>query len=308
MKHDPGASSPPCRQCGSSAVTNLGPIPVGTSFAGQALIPPWPGGHLYRCERCGLGFRHPIRTDEEYERLYESAPDNVWIPMPARADQVRVRNLIQSAYASGRVLDVGCYDGEFLASLGPQFERYGIEASSAAALAAREKNVTIVASRISAIASQGAAYDVVCAIDVIEHVASPRAFLELLSRCVAPGGMLIISTGNLDSAPWRTVGGRYWYCQYPEHISFISPAWADEAAKALGLELRTVEKFAYYQAETPPLSTAPWRYFRRQVLSRLKRRVISTLSPKPDSHGSTDIVGQAGQFTDHMILAFTKPR
>lgn len=38
--------------------------------------------------------------------------------------------------------------------------------------------------------------DVVCALEVIEHLENPRAFVRELARCVRPGGLVVVTTPN----------------------------------------------------------------------------------------------------------------
>jgi len=275
-------------------------------FAGRNLAVPWDGGYLYRCRRCDLGFRHPIRRQEEYEALYEAASDQVWVSATLRPDQLRVRNLMVSAKGSGRVLDVGCYDGALLASLGPQFEKYGIEASSAAAASAQGKGIKIIASRIRDLASTDLHFDIVCAVDVIEHVPDPRVFLELLARRLAPGGLIIVSSGNIDTQGWRFAGGRYWYCRFPEHISFISRAWGDKVASDLGLDLYIADYFAHGELDPSFLSSARRQFFRHVAISNFKVFVISLLPGCTQRVPPRSSYGGPGLFEDHVILAFRK--
>lgn len=49
----------------------------------------------------------------------------------------------------------------------------------------------------------GRKYDLVCAIEVVEHVENPAAFLRGCASVVAPGGRLILSTPNVESAAAR---------------------------------------------------------------------------------------------------------
>jgi 2-polyprenyl-6-hydroxyphenyl methylase/3-demethylubiquinone-9 3-methyltransferase len=42
----------------------------------------------------------------------------------------------------------------------------------------------------------GARFDLVTSLEVIEHVTDPRAFVQGLARALAPGGMMILSTPN----------------------------------------------------------------------------------------------------------------
>ena len=46
-------------------------------------------------------------------------------------------------------------------------------------------------------------FDLVTAIEVIEHVESPINFLRNLGRLLAPGGVAIVTTPNVDSLPAR---------------------------------------------------------------------------------------------------------
>jgi 2-polyprenyl-3-methyl-5-hydroxy-6-metoxy-1,4-benzoquinol methylase len=48
-----------------------------------------------------------------------------------------------------------------------------------------------------------ASYQLVTAIEVIEHVESPIGFLRNIGRLLAPGGVAVISTPNVDSLPAR---------------------------------------------------------------------------------------------------------
>jgi 2-polyprenyl-3-methyl-5-hydroxy-6-metoxy-1,4-benzoquinol methylase len=48
-----------------------------------------------------------------------------------------------------------------------------------------------------------ASFDLVTAIEVIEHVESPIGFLRNIGRLLAPGGAAVITTPNVDSLPAR---------------------------------------------------------------------------------------------------------
>jgi 2-polyprenyl-6-hydroxyphenyl methylase / 3-demethylubiquinone-9 3-methyltransferase len=55
----------------------------------------------------------------------------------------------------------------------------------------------------------GRRYEVVCALEVVEHVPDRPAFLRLLSALVRPGGLLVISTIDRTLLSWLVaiVGG-----------------------------------------------------------------------------------------------------
>ena len=107
--------------------------------------------------------------------------------------------------AGRRALDVGCGAGllcEPLARLGAAVT--GIDAAEeniAAATAHAEATGLAIAYRCGEIGALGlAGFDLVCAMEVIEHVADKPAFLAALCAALAPGGLLLLSTPNRTAA------------------------------------------------------------------------------------------------------------
>lgn len=102
--------------------------------------------------------------------------------------------------AGKTALDVGCGAGlltEPLARLGAKVT--GVDASPEVIAVAREHAATTgldIDYRAADVAGLGGAFDLVTAMEVVEHVAEPAAFVEALARRLAPGGLLIMSTPN----------------------------------------------------------------------------------------------------------------
>ena len=104
--------------------------------------------------------------------------------------------------AGKRALDVGCGAGlltEPLARMGAAAT--GLDAApeniAAAKLHADGQGLTIDY-RAGSVETLGAdeKFDLVCSMEVIEHVTDPAAFVAGLVRVLAPGGLLVLSTPN----------------------------------------------------------------------------------------------------------------
>lgn len=292
-----------CPSCGDRFVESRGAIPDGKAFGGQQLARAMPGGSLASCLTCGLAFRTPRPSKEELDALYRSAPSDYWSGSAAeKRDFALARTAIQATLAEGRVLDVGCFDGMFLQSLGEAYEQFGIEINPVAAAAAESKGVTIIGADFDAGRSHAERHEAVVSIDSFEHSLRPYEFLRDLSSLAVPGGWIFVSTGNSEAKSWRWMGGRYWYCANPEHQCFANRKWAVWAADRLNLSLVDVQDFSHAR---PRLSTA-LRQFWSNTFYRYLPSVYDFARRLKKSASAPDEPPSWNQSRDHMLLVFRK--
>ncbi len=234
-----------CPCCNAGDVALLGHLPDSHWFAGARLDAPLPGGSLHRCRRCRLKFRHPVRTDEEYARLYDNGNAATWPDATARPDWDLVLTQVQARYPTGgRFLDFGCYSGGLLARLGAVYEKFGIEINHKAAEIAATASGATVWPAIEHVPN-GLKFDVIALCDVVEHVRNPKDLLERLRGLLVDGGVLVVTTGDADTPLWNRFGANWWYCYYPEHISFLSMEWVERTLRPTEWRLLANETFAY---------------------------------------------------------------
>lgn len=224
-----------CPSCDCNALP-IGPIPGSSSFAGRQLDQVLAGGKLFRCNACNLVFRYPRLAKEALDNLYRQGHSDSWPDLAGdRCDWQLAKKILAEYSDLKRVLDVGCFDGRLLDSLGPAYDKLGIEIHNEAVCRAEKRNVKVIGRDFDNLPVVLGGVDAVLAMDVIEHSEDPMAFLARLADVVKPGGLILIGTGNSDAPSWRFMGSAYWYCHVAEHISFINPSWADHAARNLGL-------------------------------------------------------------------------
>lgn len=117
-----------------------------------------------------------------------------------------------------KLLDIGCGGGllsEPMTRLG--FEVTGVDASernigaAQAHAEAQGLRIDYRASTAETLLLEKRRFDVVLNMEVIEHVADPKAFLIDTARLMAPGGMMIVATLNrtLRSLALAKVGAEY---------------------------------------------------------------------------------------------------
>lgn len=146
------------------------------------------------------------------------------------------------------LLDIGCGGGllcEPMRRLGAEVT--GIDAGEknvqVAKLHAEKMGLTIDYRHESAeaLAAQGKQYDVVLALEIVEHVADVPAFLKAISALVKPGGLLFMSTLNRTPKSYALaiVGAEYVLRWLPrgthEWRKFLKPSELCEGLRGAGM-------------------------------------------------------------------------
>lgn len=149
-----------------------------------------------------------------------------------------------------RVLDVGCGGGlvcEPLARLGASM--VGVDPGAANIAAARlhaGKSGLAIDYRVATaeeLADAGERFDVVLALEVVEHVADVTLFVRRSAEMVKPGGLMIVATLNrtLKSFAFAIVGAEYVLRWLPVGThrweKFVSPDELEAALAAAGLQV-----------------------------------------------------------------------
>lgn len=120
-------------------------------------------------------------------------------------------NVVQSYVSTGRWLDVGCSYGWLLRhvqTLG--FEPYGVEPSPSAAQTARDSGLQVVIGEYPHVGEEGAPYQVISFIDVLEHIANPFPVLKAARRHLSPEGVLVVQVPDRECLLYGTALLLFW--------------------------------------------------------------------------------------------------
>lgn len=237
------------------------------------------GMDVVRCTACGLVYVNPRARVTDLTEHYNSGESSrvEYYRDAAVADRRTFREILaiatRLAPARGALLDVGpCTGTLLLQAREAGFAVQGIEINAGAARMCREElGLDVRAGVLEADSYPAESFDVVSMGDVIEHVPDPVTTLRTVARVLKPGGHVLISTPNVESAAARML-----QVKPEEHIYYFSAATLAASLEKAGLqtvEMRTLDRYRNFTAMTH--STTCGTLFRTLGPAfRLARRVL----------------------------------
>jgi SAM-dependent methyltransferase len=139
--------------------------------------------------------------------------------------------------AETKWLDFGCGNGGLVRWVKSHqgCDIVGFEEGAIAEIS-RSQGIPILTAE--ALAAQSNCYDVITAIEVLEHVDEPIGVLKQLFGLLKPGGVFFYTTGN--AAPYRDRLTDWGYVVPEIHISFYEPATLEYALTNVGFRAEPV--------------------------------------------------------------------
>jgi len=198
---------------------------------------------LDQCPQCLSLWAVDERRDESLLlRAYQRIPDNYFgeVQIDSRYSKFyAVLGSLLARHSRGRrVCDVGCGEGSFLASLGSEWERWGIEPSRSGVESGKSKGLRVMCGTLESVPEPNQ-IDVLTAQDVLEHVVDPATFLRAARARLADAGLLVLVTGDPGS-PTARVAGRHWsYLRWCGHVSVMSGKALRQLLNQTGFEVVT---------------------------------------------------------------------
>lgn len=129
--------------------------------------------------------------DAHYLSLYTTEKDHWWY----RVRRSLVHNLIKKHFPAGRpkILDLGCGTGILMTELERYADVTGVDFSEQAVNFSRERGLRNVSlGDATKISFAGESFDIVLALDVLEHIKDDSKAISEIRRVLKPGGKTII--------------------------------------------------------------------------------------------------------------------
>lgn len=209
---------------------------------------------VVRCSQCGVLYANPRwkaehlfgrYTEEYWEHYADTVRSTAFDPAANQARWDPYLDSLEPVRRTGRLLDVGCATGEFLAAAKSRgWNVYGVETSRIGAeQAERLTGAEVYVGTLETASYQDGWFDAVTLWDVIEHVQSPSSYVERIERLVRIGGMFALTTPNIRSISYKLLGRDWWVVGPNDHIYYFAPRTMARLLKGYGFGIHEMHTF-----------------------------------------------------------------
>lgn len=223
---------------------------------------------LVRCSYCRFLQADKILSPQSMQELYRVGYDGL---RPKQGQQINA--LIAKAaidrfgiwpHLDGNALDVGCGYGYFMHAVQGRIRGQiaGLELSEAERSFGQKSFGLEIESSIDDLAPQFTNnLSFISALEVIEHLPSPKEFLDEMKMRLKSGGLLMIATDNFASFPAKIMGNAFPKWIPHQHISLFD-------AESLPALITRVDGLEIVSC----LSFNPWELIARTIVFRASAR------------------------------------
>lgn len=188
---------------------------------------------ILKCSSCGHGHTNPVPNDEELNRMYNEAYfDDQYIDVRLGTSEFdrRLRGYtkkvieIQNYYKGGKLIDIGCGMGSFAyAAKKCGFDAHAFDVTDANRdTIENELGIPLHVGAIEQIDPKEKNFDVVTMWHSLEHQRDVRRTLEVVSKILEPGGLVVIEVPNHDCVDALELKEKWEAWQPPFHIHHFS--------------------------------------------------------------------------------------
>jgi len=165
-------------------------------------------------------------------------------------------DIINRINRADKLADLGCGQGQLLELLNQEFAKnkknlYGFDISSSFINKSKKSFNNVFCLDLNENKLPFQDFDIIFALDIIEHLEFPLGFLKNTALVIKPNGLIIISTPNTGSLSYLLQGKNWYAFKDKTHLHFYNRRQLNNLLKTAGfktINLKTVSstKHSFY--------------------------------------------------------------
>jgi SAM-dependent methyltransferase len=183
------------------------------------------------------------------------------------------------------LLDVGCGAGFFLkVTVEAGWDGTGIDLSPDAVAFARDRlGLDVIAGRMQDSELSESTFDVVTLLETIEHLFDPMSVLRQAHCILRPGGLIAVTTPNLNSLAFKFLGLDWSILSPTEHLYYFTERTIQQMLIRAGFDRVWVDRASLISDETAEIQATDThrRNTRRARLSNWLARKLGSFLRQP---------------------------
>lgn len=181
------------------------------------------GFDMFICENCNTLYssEKESATVFDYSNYYNE--ETLDIPDFVTMRLGEIVRTFEKYRQNNRFLDVGCGAGALLkAAVSEGWEAEGVEVSQSSVEYLQKQNIKVFYGDLMKANFPEGSFDVVTAVEILEHISNPDAVLKEIYRVLRPGGLLWATTPHGRGASGKLLGVQWTCVAPPEHLHLFS--------------------------------------------------------------------------------------
>jgi SAM-dependent methyltransferase len=187
---------------------------------------------IVKCQSCGLVHLNPRPALKEvisyYPKTYHAYQKPTQHLMFRLMNGVRwltrANQYLRLIGKSGRILDVGCGDGEVLEELQKRglWELWGLDFNEGVIKTAKKKGLRVYAGTIESVRLPKDYFDLIIMNHLVEHLENPLGTMRRARELLRKGGFVVGQLPNIDCWEYPLFGEKWAGFHIPRHLQMFS--------------------------------------------------------------------------------------